>query len=136
MDKISQIKQCFETLIEETAAGLQVSLPTMSLWNSSCPFSAQHDLITPIEGQIAACIVAEEDSALWGDEGSFPRKIAAVDSYSPMNESHIVAIHIRVYWKRVIAQYRGWTVVFQICTMYTAFLDKEIFHQSPGRRSR
>ena len=43
---------------------------------------------------------------------------------------------IRLYWKRVITQYRGWTVVFQICTMYTAFLDKEIFHQSPGRRSR
>ena len=42
----------------------------------------------------------------------------------------------RLYWKRVIAQYWGWTVVFQICTMYTAFLDKEIFHQSPGRRSR
>ena len=45
-------------------------------------------------------------------------------------------IPIRLYWKRVIAQYRGLTVVFQICTMYTAFLDKEIFHQSPGRRSR
>ena len=43
---------------------------------------------------------------------------------------------IRLYWKRIIVQYRGWTVVFQICTMYTAFLDKEIFHQSPGRRSR
>ena len=45
-------------------------------------------------------------------------------------------LSIRLYWKRVIAQYRGWTVVFQICTMYTAFLDKEIFHQSPGTRSR
>ena len=42
----------------------------------------------------------------------------------------------RLYWKRVIAQYRGWIVVFQICTMYTGFLDKEIFHQSPGRRLR
>ena len=36
----------------------------------------------------------------------------------------------------VITQYRGWTVTFQICTMYTAFLDKEIFHQSPGRHLR
>ena len=47
-----------------------------------------------------------------------------------------LTLYIRLYWKRVIAQYRGWIVVFQICTMYTAFLDKEIFHQSPGRRSR
>ena len=45
-------------------------------------------------------------------------------------------IYIRLYWKGVIAQYQGWTVVFQICTLYTAFLDKEIFHQSPGRRLR
>ena len=48
----------------------------------------------------------------------------------------LLFLNNRLYWKRVIAQYRGWTVVFQICTMYTAFLDKEIFHQSPGRRSR
>ena len=33
-------------------------------------------------------------------------------------------------------QYSVWTLTFQICTMYTAFLDKEIFHQSPGRRLR
>ena len=33
----------------------------MSLWTSSCPFSAWHDLIMAIEGQIAACMGAEED---------------------------------------------------------------------------
>ena len=49
---------------------------------------------------------------------------------------NVHTMYNRLYWKRVIAQYRGWTVVFQICTMYTAFLDKEIFHQSPGRRLR
>ena len=32
-------------------------------------------------------------------------------------------------WNRVIAQYRGWTVTFSICTMYTVFLDKEIQFQ-------
>ena len=53
-----------------------------------------------------------------------------------MHSKPLSCIITRLYWKRVIAQYRGWTVVFQICTMYTAFLDKEIFHQSPGRRSR
>ena len=31
------------------------------------------------------------------------------------------------------AQYQVWTLIFQICTMYTAFLDKEISHQSSGR---
>ena len=40
----------------------------------------------------------------------------------------ISAIYIPQYWV--------WTLIFQICIMYTAFLDEEISHQSPRRHPR
>ena len=67
-------------------------------------------------------------------------------NYSSLHNMHIIIMHISKYviFIRLVIifirsshnQYSVWTLTFQICTMYTAFLDKEISHQSPGRHLR